>query len=147
MADPLAMSRDHVIAFLARRQQHWAARDAAALAADHTEDSIVHSPLFGVVTGRSEIAKTYENLFRIFADWTFAAEDLIVDGSRAAQIFRVKATHTSELFGVAATNRRFEIHGALIFDFRDGLIHRERRLYDFTSLLLQLGVLKAKPGA
>ena len=144
MTDLLAR-RDHIIGFLARRQQHWAARDAAALAADHTEDGVVHSPIFGVITGRSEIEKSYHNLFRVFADWTFDAEDLIVDGARAAQVFRVKASHTSELFGVAATNRRFEIHGALIFTFREGLIQREVRLYDFTSLLLQLGVLKAKP--
>jgi hypothetical protein len=34
----------------------------------------------------------------------------------------------------------------LIFEWRDGKIAVERRLYDFTSLLLQVGVLKAKPG-
>lgn len=139
------MDREHIIAFLARRQSHWAERDAHALAADHTEDGVVHSPIFGVVVGRAEIEKSYRDLFRVFADWTFNAEDLLVDGTRAVQVFRVNASHTSELFGVAATNRRFQIHGALLFDFRDGLIARERRLYDFTGMLLQLGVLKAKP--
>jgi ketosteroid isomerase-like protein len=137
--------REAIRAFLAARQDHWTVRDSAALASAHTEDGVVHSPIFGVVTGRPEIEKTYRNLFRVFADWTFTGEEIIVDGPRVAQVFRVKATHTSELFGVAATNRRFEIHGALIFEFRNGLIARERRLYDFTSLLLQLGVLKAKP--
>ena len=28
---------------------------------------------------------------------------------------------------------------------RDGLIVRDRRIYDFTGLLLQIGILKAKP--
>jgi len=28
----------------------------------------------------------------------------------------------------------------------NGLVKREERFYDFTSLLLQIGVLKAKPG-
>jgi hypothetical protein len=28
---------------------------------------------------------------------------------------------------------------------KDGRIHEERRLYDFTSMLLQLGVIRAKP--
>jgi predicted ester cyclase len=139
------MTRDAVTAFLARRQEHWAARDAVALADDHTDDGVVHSPIFGVVRGRTEIERSYRNLFTVFADWTFNAEDLIVEDDRAVQVFRVQASHTSELFGVAATNRRFEIHGALIFDLRDGRIARERRLYDFTSLLLQLGILKAKP--
>jgi predicted ester cyclase len=147
MTEPRAMSRDDIRAFLTARQEDWAARDAPKLASAHTEDGVVHSPIFGVITGRTEIEKSYRDLFRVFADWTFNGEDLIVDGSHAAQVFRVKASHTSELFGVAATNRRFEIHGALIFEFRNGLIARERRLYDFTSLLLQLGVLKAKPRA
>jgi hypothetical protein len=29
--------------------------------------------------------------------------------------------------------------------FADGLIAHERRIYDFTGLLLQIGVLRAKP--
>jgi predicted ester cyclase len=57
----------------------------------------------------------------------------------------VTATHTSELFGVAPTNRRCEIQGVLLFEFADGRISRERRVYDFTSLLIQVGVLKARP--
>jgi hypothetical protein len=28
---------------------------------------------------------------------------------------------------------------------RDGLIARERRIYDFTGMLLQVGAIKAKP--
>ena len=147
MLERPAMSRDEIRGLLLRRQEHWAAHDSAALASAHTEDGVVHSPIFGVITGRPEIEKSYRNLFRVFADWTFDGQDVIIDGSRVAQIFRVKASHTNELFGVAATNRRFEIHGALVFDFRNGLIQRERRLYDFTSLLLQLGILKAKPVA
>ena len=30
-------------------------------------------------------------------------------------------------------------------EFKNGLIARERRIYDFTGLLIQIGVLKAKP--
>ena len=36
--------------------------------------------------------------------------------------------------------------GVLVFELRDGKITHERRLYDFTGLLVQVGVLKAKPG-
>ena len=139
------MTRPEIEGFLQRRQDHWISRDAHALAADHTPDGVVHSPIFGVVHGASAIEASYRNLFTVFADWTFDAQDLIVEGERAVQLFRVTATHTSELFGVAATNRRLEIRGALIFDFAGGKIARERRLYDFTGLLLQLGILKAKP--
>ena len=32
-----------------------------------------------------------------------------------------------------------------LFTMRDGMIQHERRLYGFTGLMIQLGVLKAKP--
>jgi hypothetical protein len=31
------------------------------------------------------------------------------------------------------------------YELRDGLIVRERRVYDFTGVLVQVGLLKAKP--
>ena len=132
---------------LMNRQVHWAAHDSAALADAHTEDGVVQSPIFGTVCGRREIEKTYLRLFEVFADWTFDTQDIIIDGDRVVQLFHVKASHTSELFGLQATGRRFEINGALLLTFKDGRIAKERRLYDFTSMLLQLGVLKAKPSA
>ena len=62
-------------------------------------------------------------------------------------MFNVTASHTSELFGVPPTHRRFKIQGVLVFEFRDGKVAVERRLYDFTGLLIQMGVIKAKPGS
>jgi predicted ester cyclase len=49
------------------------------------------------------------------------------------------------VFGVPATGRKFEVQGVLVFYFKDGKIIKERRLYDFTSMLIQLGFLKARP--
>lgn len=140
------MTREQIVGVMQAMQRAWAARDPVALASAHAEDSLVQSPIFGEVRGRAEIERTYRDLFRAFADWTYEGQDLIIDGNRAAQTFIVTATHTSELFGVDATGRRFRIHGVLIFELRDGKIVTERRLYDFTGLLLQVGVLKAKPG-
>ncbi len=127
------------------RARGWRARDAAILAASHTDDGVIVSPIFGTVSGRAAIDTSYRDLFRRFADWTLDAEAPVIDGDRAGQLFRVHATHTDEIFGLAATGRRFEIQGALIYALRDGRIAHERRIYDFPGLLLQLGVLKAKP--
>jgi steroid delta-isomerase-like uncharacterized protein len=140
------MTREQIVGVMQAMQRAWTVRDPVALAATHAEDGLVQSPIFGEVRGRADIERTYRDLFRAFADWTYEGQDLIIDGSRAAQTFTVTATHTSELFGVEATNRRFKVQGVLIFELRDGKIISERRLYDFTGLLLQVGVLKAKPG-
>jgi hypothetical protein len=62
-----------------------------------------------------------------------------------AQPFMLRATHSSEFFGVPATGRRFEIHGVMLYALDHGQISHEQRIYDFTALLIQIGVLKAKP--
>jgi hypothetical protein len=138
-------ARDGWVALFESRARGWQARDPALLAASHADDGVIVSPIFGTVSGREAIDTSYRELFRRFADWTLEAEAPIIDGLRAGQLFRVHATHTDDIFGLAATGRRFEIQGALVFDLREGRIVQERRIYDFPGLLLQLGVLKAKP--
>jgi len=138
------MTREQIVAVLNTMQRAWNARDPTALAALFADNALVQSPIFGELKGRQAIEKSYRDLFRGFADWTFEGQDVIVDGSRAAQLFTVTATHTSDMFGVDATHRSFKVRGVLVFEFRDGRITNEQRLYDFTALLLQAGVLKAK---
>lgn len=139
------MTRDEAVALLARREEAFRRSDAAGLAATYTEDAVMLSPMFGTVTGRAAIEASHHKLFQVFKDMVIKTDPLIFEGGRGAQSWVGNATHTSELFGVAPTGRPFEIRGAFVFEFRDGLIAHERRLYDFTGLLLQLGVLKAKP--
>ena len=139
------MTRAEVVALFARREQAWRFRDPGGLASSHALEGVVASPIFGTVTGRAAIEQSYRDLFRRFADWTLTSQSLIIDGLRAAQIFQVHATHTDEFFGLPATGKRFELRGVLIFELQDGVIQHERRLYDFTGMLVQLGVLKAKP--
>jgi predicted ester cyclase len=138
------MTHDEALAFFDRRQEHYRRRDPEALAADYTLDGVVHSPLFPDVAGRDAIEATYARLFSVFPDWELTFDAPIIDGDRAAQPFVVGATHVGEFMGLPGTGRRVQIHGALICTLRDGLIAEERRVYDFTGLLIQLGVLRSK---
>jgi|SRR5688572_13085152 len=139
------MTRDEVFALFGRREQAWHTHDAALLAADHSEAGVVVSPTGGVLEGRQEIKRIYEVWFRAFPDLAFLTEDLIVDGDRVALICRVSGTHLGEFFGMAATSRRIVLSCAFIYRLEDGLIAHERRVLDFTGLLVQVGVLRAKP--
>lgn len=47
--------------------------------------------------------------------------------------------------GLPPTGKPFRISIVHLHDIRDGYIQHERRIYDFTGLLVQIGVLKAKP--
>ena len=138
------MTKAEMLACLTDRIRFFNNREITELVAQHAPDGEIISPMFGTVRGRTDIEVQFKKLFQVFQDMTFDGSEPLIDGARAVQPFRARATHTYEMFGVPASGRRFEIHGALFLDFEDGLIARERRLYDFTAMLLQLGVLKPK---
>jgi predicted ester cyclase len=77
---------------------------------------------------------------------TFTRRHLLIDGDQAAEFFTVRGTHSAPFHGVAATARRIDINGAYFYAFgADGLIIQDQRVYDVTRMMVQLGMLKAKP--
>ncbi len=139
------MTYEETAAFLEQRQAKFDRHDVNALAADHTDGGVVRSPIFPSVQGVVNIQGSYRALFTMFPDWLITFEPPIIDGDRAAHPFTARATHTGEFMGMAGTGRKFQIVGTLLYRFDDGLIAEERRIYDFTGLLMQVGVLKGKP--
>lgn len=138
------MTREDAVAFFERRAECYRQRDSAALAGTHAPDGIVQSPIFPDIKGRDAIDASYQKLFSIFPDWEVVFEPPIVDGARAAHPFVARATHVGEFMGLPGTGRRVQIHGTLICTLgAEGVIH-EQRVYDFTGLLIQLGVLRGK---
>src|SRR5262249_21505879 len=115
------------------------------LTAMHDAAGVVASPTGGVQEGRADIERVYRLLFSAFPDVKTQPETSLIDGDRAVQILRFSGTHGGEFFGLAATGRHVEVTIACLLTFVDGLIVEERRIYDFTGLLIQVGVLKAKP--
>jgi predicted ester cyclase len=101
--------------------------------------------MFSKTVGRDAIERSYEALFRSFPDWAMDCEPPLIDGDRIAVPFMAKATHAGRFMGLEGTGRRFEVHGVLLMHMQNGLIAHERRVYDFTGLLVQIGVLKSKP--
>lgn len=139
------MTREEIVVLLAERERAFRAAEPDSVTAVYADDAVLVSPIFGTVNGRDGILASHRQLFKVFKDMVIKTDAPIIEGDRAAQSFVGHATHTSELFGVPASGRHFEIQGVFVFVFKGGKIAHERRLYDFTGLLLQLGVLKAKP--
>ena len=140
------MTRRDMIVLMAARQEGWRRRDPKALAAVHSETCTVDSPIFARMTGRAQIEASYQALFTSFPDWDHQPGTPIIDGDRLAQYYHATATHVGDFMGLAGSGRRFEIHGVMLCRVADGLVVEEQRLYDFTGLLLQLGVLKVRLG-
>ena len=140
------MDRMDIVALFARRADAWNRHDAITLAADHAEEAVADSPLWGRTEGRRNIQGLYERWFASFQDLAYTAKALVIDGNQAAQFFTIRATQTAPFAGVPATRRRLEFSGVARFTFGpDGLITHDERLYDVTAVMVQLGVLKAKP--
>ena len=140
------MTREEIVALFARRREAFDGLDAAALAADYSQDATVDSPLAGgSATGRDAIEKLYDTYFAAFPDFKFEQDALLIDGERAAQFARITGTDNGGFMGMAPTRRRITFRIAFFHTLKDGRIVGERRVYDFTGLLIQVGVLKAKP--
>jgi steroid delta-isomerase-like uncharacterized protein len=140
------MTTESIRAFIERHTAGWNRRDAVVLAQSHAADGVVVSPMFGRVEGRTAIGDTYATLFSIFPDWEITFDQPIADNMRLAVSFSVKATHQGDFMGYEGTGRRCSFEGVSLFEMTpNGLIAAERRVYDFTGLLAQLGVLRVRP--
>jgi steroid delta-isomerase-like uncharacterized protein len=139
------MTRDEMREFFDRRIDVWRQRDVDALGLLHTDDCVLESPLAGTVTGRAAIENVHRAFVTSFPDLTIDEPKLIVDGDRAVQLVTFSGTNTGGFMGMAPTGKHFSFAAVLICTMRGGLIAHERRIYDFTGFLLEIGVLKAKP--
>jgi C-1 hydroxylase len=140
-----ALTHTDLRAFVDRYITVQQRRDPAELAAFHAEDGIVESPMYGTLVGRAAVEEAWRAFFRSFPDATFDVEQVIVEPPDLAVFATVTATHVNEFFGLPGTNRRIDFRGARLMRMDGDLIAQERRIYDFTGILVQVGVLRAKP--
>jgi steroid delta-isomerase-like uncharacterized protein len=139
------MTRDEIVSLLDSRFSALDNGDVPALMAVHAIDGVVESPLGGHARGAEAIRKVYEGWLTSFPDARFAVEPPIIDGDRVAQVATVTGSDTGGFMGLPPTGKKFTMPMVFLFTIRDGRIQHERRVYDFTGLMIQLGVLKAKP--
>jgi steroid delta-isomerase-like uncharacterized protein len=139
------MTRDEIVDLFARRDAAYSKHDVEALAELHSETCVVESPFGGTVQGRAAIAQVYHAFFEAFDDVTISVDDLVIDGDRVVQVGTLSGTDTGGLMGMTPSGRPALLPIVIVCRVADGLIVHERRIYDFTGMLVQIGVLKAKP--
>jgi steroid delta-isomerase-like uncharacterized protein len=141
------MTNDEATAFFTRFLDLWSRESLSGILECYTETARVDSPIFHTITARADLERSFTDLFRAFDDWSFQIDEVVADrgpDDRAVLFYTSQQTHRGNLFGMPGTGRRVEIKHAVLMRFENGRIASERRLYDFTGLLVQLGVLKAK---
>lgn len=129
-------------------QQHadaFARRDVGALAALHAADCVMDSHLAGRIEGPAAIADVYTRWFTALPDSTFECEDVILDGARAAALAVMTGTDRGGFLGFAPTGKPFRVRSAWLFTVRGGQFSHVHPIYDFTGILVQMGLLRPKP--
>ena len=74
-----------------------------------------------------------------FPDRTDTIQDIVADGDHVGMLFRVRGTHKGNFFGIAPTDKPFDIHELGIFRLADGKITEAWFMADELGLLQQLG--------
>ena len=140
------VARAELKAIVERFAETWQRRDPSGLAQHHAPEGVAESPMYATLRGRKAIEDAYRAFFTSFPDATIIVENIVVDPPYVVMFTTCNATHQNDFFGLPGTNRHVEFRLSRLMKMNDdGLIEHERRIYDFTVLLVQLGVLRAKP--
>ena len=140
------MTRDDIVAVFTQRLDAINSRDLGQLSALYASDCIVDSPMAaGTVQGRQAVSKIHQALFEALPDLHLEQEQLLVEGDEGVQIGTMTGTYTGGFMGLPPSGKKLRVPIVVACGFADGLIARERRIYDFTGMLVQIGVLKARP--
>jgi predicted ester cyclase len=129
------MPTDEIAAVFGRLADGFARLDAAALAANYAKDCVVESPIAGELLGREAVERAYRVIFSAFPDFTMQTEELLIFGNRVVQTARFQGIDNGGFTGLPPTGKRFST--STIFNTNEEIVH-ERRVYDFSRMLLQL---------
>ena len=140
------MTRDEIEALFARRQEDYERLDAAALAADYSDTCVVETAWAGApLIGREATEQAFRTFFAAFPDLQRHPKVLLIDGDQVAEFGTSSGTDMGGFLELEPTRKAFRIPIVFLYTLKDRQIVRERRIYDYTSLLMQIGILKVKP--
>jgi ketosteroid isomerase-like protein len=89
-----------------------------------------------------ESEKKRVTLYRnAFPDIRFTVEDLLAEGETVVARWSCRGTHKGELYGIAPTNKQFNITGVSIARFTNGKMFEGFVNWDALGLMQQLGVV------
>jgi len=140
------MTREELLVITERYLDAWRRHDPVAIAQYHALNAVAESPIYATLRGRKAIEDAARSFISSFPDATLTVDTTLVDSPRVTVFTTINATHANEFFGMPGTNRRIEFRNAWLLEIdEDGLVAYERRIYDFTGLLVQVGILRARP--
>lgn len=122
------------------------AHDAKKLSGFYAEGGVVK--IAGApadASGREAIAQSYQKLFEAFKDYTVAPSRVFTKGDVAIVEWAFNGTHTGDLWGIKATEKKVGAMGVDVMWFTpEGQIKEHHVYYDGGTILSQIGLSKQK---
>ncbi|HLF71805.1 MAG TPA: ester cyclase [Dehalococcoidia bacterium] len=103
-----------------------------------------HEKISGVESSGSQAFRDFVSLFRsAITDFRITANDVLIDGERAAIRFTLSGRHTGDQLGMPATGKPFSIEGIDIMRFENGKCVEHWGVSDQLGMMAQLGLVPA----
>jgi steroid delta-isomerase-like uncharacterized protein len=129
---------------IAARGAAMNAHDARKFSELYALDATINEYGLGEAKGREAIAGGLQKAFDGFPDFKIAVSKVFVKNEVLAQEWIITGTHTGEFNDAKPTNKTIGVRVGSVLTFTpEGLIETERRYWDTSTLLSQLGLTKA----
>lgn len=89
--------------------------------------------------GPEGMKKQAAYFFKAFTDFHFDIKDILIEGDKISLWAEIRGTHTGELFGIPATNKKVIFREAVWYKMKDGKLDEVYPFVDYNSLFEQLG--------
>jgi steroid delta-isomerase-like uncharacterized protein len=139
------LTRDEMTALFKRRQEAFDNMDSDALSRDYAADCVVDSPAAGTLHGAGAVDRARRLWFDAFPDLKYTTERIVIEDNHVMQLLTLEGTDIGGFMGLDPSGKSFKAPAVFVYEFHDRKIVRETRIYDFTGVLIQIGLLKAKP--
>lgn len=108
-----------------------------------SDDVVIHGlfdPSGNPVRGAAAFREFHRQFRGAFPNMNITVEDVIAEGDRAVARCDVRAQHTGDHLGFAATNNPVQFSGIAIVRIEDGKIAEAWNEFDFMEMNRQLGL-------
>lgn len=140
--EPVAVSSDieHPNAALVRRHYEDLVNrgDLSSADRDVRPDFVDHAAPPGTPPGPDSVKGWISMVRAAFPDITVTEEEVIANGDMVAVLARWTGTHQGDSFGIAATGRRVELRGMVLWRVADGRLAERWAVLDYDALLAAL---------
>jgi len=91
--------------------------------------------------GRGEARMTLEIYFQAFPDLRVVEHEAVIDGDRAAIMWKAQGTHLGSIMHIPPTGKQVEVRGTTVLHLNGSRISRAVTVWDVAAMLREIGLL------